>query len=63
MMGRPTEYSNRIGTSLRLERDLHNRAKAVAAERGIAVNLLIETAVAQYLDRLPPMEELLRTRD
>lgn len=59
MIGRPKQYTEpRVNTSLRLPASLHRRLQAAAAERGVAVNLLMERAVARYLDKLIPVDHL-----
>ncbi len=61
-MARPREYEeDRITKAVRLPPQLDTRLKAVARERGIAVNTIIVAAVENYLDRLVPLEDLLRT--
>lgn len=61
-MARPREHEQeRITKAVRLPAELDERLKSVARERGISVNTIINTAVADYLNRLLPMEELLRT--
>jgi hypothetical protein len=61
-MGRPTENGDRITTALRLPVDLHARLHAAAEEREVAVNWLICRLLAEGLDRLIPVSELLLTR-
>jgi predicted HicB family RNase H-like nuclease len=51
-----------VTTAIRLEREVHERLRAAAAERQVSVNLLVEKAVADYLARLVPVEELQLTR-
>ncbi len=61
-MARPREYdTDRITKAVRLTPELDRRLKAAARERGISVNVLINAAVDDYLERLLPMAELLRT--
>lgn len=59
--GRPTEFGNRITKAVRLEPDLNRRLKEEARARGISVNLLINAALEDYLNRLVPVDQLLRT--
>jgi predicted HicB family RNase H-like nuclease len=61
-MARPVEYDeDRVTKALRIPPDLDDRLKRVARERGISVNVLINAALIDYLDRLLPMDQLLRT--
>jgi len=61
-MARPREFDeDRVTKALRISADLDSRLKAVARERGISVNVLINAALTDYLNRLLPLEELLRT--
>jgi predicted HicB family RNase H-like nuclease len=54
---RPKQYEQeRRSTAVRLPVALHDRLRAAAADRQVSVNLLVEHAIAQYLDRLPPVE-------
>ena len=58
-MARPRLYNEeRITTAVRLPEALHSRVRGVAAQRDVSVNLLVERALAHYLDRLPPLEDL-----
>ena len=58
-MARPRLYhQDRITTAIRLPRDLHTRLREEAVRRDVSVNLLVERALAQYLDRLTPVEDL-----
>lgn len=59
--GRPAEFGERVTKAVRLEPDLDRRLKAEAQARNVSANLLINRAVAEYLDRLVPLDELLRT--
>ena len=59
--GRPAEFGDRITKAVRLEPDLNRRLKEEARARGISVNLLINAALEDYLNRLVPVEQLLRT--
>lgn len=61
-MSRPREYGDRVSLTLRLTPELHARMKAAAAERGVAVNLLAERALMDFLDRLIPVDEMEWTR-
>jgi len=60
--GRPREYEeDRVTKAIRLSQDLDARLKEIARERGISVNLLMTMAIDDYLKRLLPIEDLLRT--
>ena len=60
--GRPREYqADRVTKVLRVSPELDAELKAAAQERGISVNLLVNTALRDYLSRLVPVDELLRT--
>jgi hypothetical protein len=52
----------RVQTSLRLAPDVLDRLQTAADERGIGRNLLIEWLLADGLDRLIPVDELVLTR-
>lgn len=62
-MSRPREYDDRISTALRLPRDLHARLTEAADERDISANWLMTKAIADYLDRLLPADEIVWTQD
>lgn len=60
--GRPREYdSDRVTKAIRISPELDARLKQAARERGVSVNLLMNSAVADYLDRLLPVDQVLRT--
>ncbi|MEA2826289.1 MAG: hypothetical protein QOG43_728 [Actinomycetota bacterium] len=60
--GRPTEYhEDRVTKAVRISHDLDSRLKDAAKERGVSVNLLMNAALDDYLGRLVPLEQLLRT--
>lgn len=60
--GRPRQYDeDRVTKAVRISPELDNRLKKAAAERGISVNLLINSALDDYLGRLLPVGEVLRT--
>lgn len=59
--GRPTEYADRVTKVVRFEHELNDRIKEAAASRGVSVNLMITWAVREYLDRLPPVEVVLKS--
>lgn len=58
-MARPKLYDEpRVATAVRLPPELHERLRDEALRRQVSANLLVERAIAIYLDRLPPYEEL-----
>jgi predicted HicB family RNase H-like nuclease len=60
--GRPREYDeHRVTKAVRISRELDDRLKAAARERGVSVNLLMNAALDDYLGRLVPLEHLLET--
>lgn len=60
--GRPREYDDdRVTKAVRISPELDMRLKATARERGVSANLLINAALEDYLDRLLPVEQLLKT--
>lgn len=60
--GRPREYDdNRVTKAVRISPDLDERLKRAARERGVSVNLLMTSAFEDYLARLVPVEQLLKT--
>ena len=55
-MARPRLYDEpRIATAVRLPTDLHERLRLEALRRQVSANLLVERAIAVYLERLPPL--------
>ncbi|MEA2492803.1 MAG: hypothetical protein QOJ29_714, partial [Thermoleophilaceae bacterium] len=60
--GRPREYEeDRVTKAVRVSPELDQQLKEAARQRGVSVNLLMNIAVEEYLKRLLPVEELLRT--
>jgi predicted HicB family RNase H-like nuclease len=60
--GRPKEFNEeRVTKALRISTALDQRLKAVAIERGVSVNVLMNTALEDFLDRLLPIEDILKT--
>ena len=57
-MSRPREYDQRTSTKIRFAPDLLERLRQEAGRRDVSVNLLVNKAVAHYLDRLTPMDAL-----
>lgn len=51
-------YGERRATAVRLPPALHQQLREAAAERQVSANLLVEQAIAEYLDRLVPVEQL-----
>jgi hypothetical protein len=63
-MGRPRVHDEpRVTTAVRVPKTLHERVRDAADERGVGVNTLVVRALEEYLDRLVPVDEVLRTRD
>lgn len=61
-MGRPKMYSDRVDVGLRLDRDLRDALAAVAAERDVSANLLINKAIRRYLAELAPLDQAAPTQ-
>jgi len=60
-MGRPRVCEEeRVATAVRLPRSVHDALREAAARRDVSVNLLVTRAVAEYLERLPDVDEQLR---
>ena len=59
--GRPAEFGQRVTKAVRLDPALDARLKAEARARNVSANLLINRAVADFLDRLVPVDDALRT--
>lgn len=57
--GRPREFGDRVTKALRLDPELDQRLKSAARERDVSVNLLINRAVEEYLERLPAVDRVL----
>ena len=63
-MGRPRVHDEeRVTTAVRVPKTLHDRVRAAASERDVGVNLLVVRALEEYLDRLVPVDEVVRTRE
>jgi predicted transcriptional regulator len=61
-IGRPREFEEqRVTKAVRISRDLDQRLKQVARERGVSVNVIMNMALNDYLQRLLPLEDLLKT--
>lgn len=60
--GRPREYEpGRVTKAVRIPAQLDEQVKAAARERGVSVNLLVNSALEDYLRRLLPVDQLLQT--
>ena len=62
-MGRPQEYPKRTATAIRFDPELHAELTQAAKDRDVSVNFLVNKAVADFLPRLIPVEEMQWTRD
>lgn len=62
-VGRPREYGTRISTQIRLHPDVYEALRVTAEEREVSMNSLVEKAVAYYIARLIPVDEMIWTRD
>lgn len=63
-MSRPkTHKTKRTSTAIRFPDHIHQRLIEAAAEWELSVNWLVNRAVADFLDRLIPANELRLTRD
>lgn len=63
-IGRPrSEPKNRTATAIRLRPELHAGLAKAAEEREVSINWLINRAVADFLPRLLPVDEIRWTRD
>lgn len=58
-----TTPKQRTSTAIRLRPDVHERLQIAADERDVSMNWLVGRAVADYLDRLIPVDEMKWTRD
>lgn len=62
-MGRPRVHGDRVTTQIRFPVELHERLTAAATEREVSVNLLVNRAVDEFLERLIPVDEIQWTRE
>jgi hypothetical protein len=53
----------RVPKTFQLPVELVDELTAVSRERCVGVNLLVTSAITEYLARLIPMEEILAARD
>lgn len=60
---RPRQDDDRVSTSVKFPRDVYDELKAAADERVVSVNWLINKAIAEFLPRLLPVDEIKWTRD
>jgi predicted transcriptional regulator len=61
-IGRPREFEEqRVTKAVRISPDLDKRLKQIARERGVSVNVIVNMALNDYLQRLLPLEDLLKT--
>lgn len=61
-MSRPREYDKRRSTAIRFPDDMHADLVTAAAERDISINRIVIAAVADFLPRLRPVDEMLAPR-
>jgi predicted HicB family RNase H-like nuclease len=54
---------DRVTTAVRVPKTLHERVRAAADERQVGFNLIVVRALEDYLERLVPVDEVVRTRD
>jgi hypothetical protein len=60
--GRPREFEeNRVTKALRISPEMDTRLKNVAHERGVSVNVLVNIALEDFLDRLLPIDQVFKT--
>jgi predicted HicB family RNase H-like nuclease len=63
-MARPKTYTeDRVTTAVRLPETIHQELQQAAADRDLSVNYLVTRAVAEFLGKLIPADELRLTRD
>lgn len=59
-MARPKVYDEpRVSTAVRFPSALHDRLRREAESRQVSVNFLVERAVADFLDRLPAVDDVI----
>lgn len=62
-MARPRTFDERrIATAVRMPESLHRRLHDAASDQQVSANLLVTTAVMEYLDRLPSTRASLKTK-
>jgi len=52
-----------VNTAIRFPPEMHQALRAAADERELSVNYLVVRAVAEFLPRLVPVDEIRFTRD
>ena len=58
--GRPKTYNyERQVKGVRISKELNDRLVSVAADYGVSSNVVINRAIEDYLNRLPPIDEVL----
>lgn len=62
-MSRPRQYGDRTSLSVRLDTDLYQRLQKEADSRMVSTNLLVSRAIAEFLDRLVPVDEAIQLRE
>lgn len=61
MSPRPAS-ANRVSTAIRFDTELWQRLAAAAEERDVSINWMVNRAVAVWLERLIPVDEMRWTR-
>lgn len=61
-MSRPAKYGDRVNTAMRLPHPLMDELRQAAADRDVSVNWLVERAIADFLARLIPADQIQLTR-
>lgn len=62
-MARPKMHTeDRVQTAIRMPESLHQELQQAAADRDLSVNYLVTRAVAEFLGKLIPADELRLTR-
>ncbi|HOT78492.1 MAG TPA: ribbon-helix-helix protein, CopG family [Microthrixaceae bacterium] len=57
-MARPREFDDRVTKAVRLSPQLDERLKALARERQVSVNLIMNWALEEYVEQAPRVEDL-----
>lgn len=52
----------RMTTAIRFPLDIHDRLVQEAVDRDLSINWLVNRAVAEFLDNLIPVDEIVLTR-
>lgn len=61
--GRPREHADRTTTAIRFAPELHAELERAAIERDVSMNFLVNKAVAEFVKRLIPVDEMVWTRE